>query len=200
MNDLKIAVLLIFNIVFIPSIVTAQCDWQRDTLKLFYLTSNNLPLFSTKDSLFEFFGIPEFIREKEITICDSMIEYKKNLSSMNVCLLSYISKQIQYIERHNKIRLRYVDFKINNSIEIYTPQICFKRSLKLKEMINIFQFSNENIYINKHFPPPWNYSTNKIEKSYRICFFTGEPCNTMIEVYFDKKKQLRYISIDPYYF
>jgi hypothetical protein len=200
MNAFRTTILLVLNITFSSSVLTAQYNLQIDTLPLFYLNSNNIPLFSTKDSLFAVLGIPEFIREKEITICDSMIGNKKSLSTMNVCLLYYNNKQIQYIEKDNKIRLRFVDFKINSSIEIYTPQICFKRNLKLKEMMEVFQFSKDNVYINKHFPPPWNYSTNKIERSYCIYFLTGEPCYIVIEIYFDKNQRLRYMNIEPYYF
>jgi hypothetical protein len=180
----------------------SQSEWRLDTLKLNDFKSNSLPLFSTRDILFEILDTPELIEEeKTITICDSIVGYRKKLSQQTFNFFYYINKQIQYIEKDNKIRLVSVDFKLNNSVKIETLQICLNRNLKLKSMLKAFQLSlkTEGL-ITKRFPPPWNYGNGKIEKAYRVVFFTGESNCTTIEIYFDKKKKLRFIHIDPYYF
>ncbi len=202
MQSLRIIILLMC---FFPisARIIAQCEWRLDTLKLNDFHSNCLPLFSTKDTLFKTLSIPELIEDKRtITICDSMIECKKELSQKTFNFLYYTKKQIQYLEKDNRIRLISIDLKFNNLVKIQTPRICLNRNLKLEKMLKAFQLSFEEnvVVIERPFLPPWNYGNGKIEKAYLIAFFTGESNCTTIEIYFDKKKKLRFIHIDPYYF
>jgi hypothetical protein len=54
----------------------------------------------------------------------------------------------------------------------------------------------EDVQITKY--PYFDYE--KKEKTYCIRLLTGDPCFASIEVYFDKRKRLRYMTIDPHYF
>jgi hypothetical protein len=199
---MKTSKIIIVLLLLFSTTIIAQSKWQIDTLKLTDLRSTDIPLFSTKEILFETLGVPESIKEISISICDSMVGFKKKLSKMKANHLYYINKQIQYIEVNNKIRLVSIDFELNNSVKIEAQQICFSRNLKLKEMLKIFNlsFKKDVTIIKEPFPPPWNYANNNMEKAYRISFSTGESNCTILEFYFDNRKKLRYIHIDSYYF
>jgi hypothetical protein len=175
---------------------------QLDTIRLSEIKSDNVFIIADVKDLIECFGVPDFIHE------DKQYRYnRKSIYSTDKDTVFYFNlwtyyknyKYIMsYIEKEGKVRLRNFDFKINKEAVIYTPKLKLSRKLRLSELMQAYQYTDEDIgkIITPLLLPPFE----KSRRVYYINFSTGEHEEITIELLFDYRKKLRMMGIGAYGF
>ena len=106
----------------------------------------------------------------------------------------YVKKGISYIEKNGKVRLKYINLKKNKKVFISIDKINLSRTLTLEELIKTYGYKEEDIagpQIGLMAP----YPMRKCRCFYQVNFSTGEHKPANIELYFDCRKKLSFMSI-----
>lgn len=194
--------LIIFTILFFSfSYLQGQPKNSLDTIRLEELKSKNVFIITEKDNLIKSLGEPVLIDENKL------FRYKKRFIHSNekdtmffFNVISYGNNKMSYIEKNGKVRLKYLDFKKNKKAVIITSLLKLSRRLRLGELKQVYQYTDLDIGDSQNgILAPW-YPNQKNNCFYRIDFSTGEHGNVYIELYFDCKRKLRYMSIGAYDF
>jgi hypothetical protein len=182
----------IFAILLCFSLFCKGQEATLDTLPIMKMLSN-IPITGKLEHLtFSFKNLKQFhynfnIRAMRITANEERLIYVVNAIS------AYDSK-LQYYEKDGNIRLSYIDFKYYNNVKIIFEDLTLSRQLTLYELMNKFHYTDTNI-AGPQVGIVAPYKTTKKDRFYAVDFVTGESDSTKIELYFDRKKLLRWMCI-----
>ena len=192
-------------IVFLFSIY-ACCDLygQLDTIRLSEMKSDNVFIIADKEELIRAFGMPCHIEKDFQFNC-----YTRSIYSTDKDTVFYLNSltyyknyevSMSYVETDGRIRLTYFDFKINKKAVIYTPKLKLHRKLKLSDVKRAHNYSYKDENIIKIIGVMADALIEGSRCIYKTGFSTGEHEMVLIELYFDSKKRLRYMTIGAYGF
>jgi hypothetical protein len=197
MKYLKCLLILFFT--FKGLISFGQIFHHLDTIKLTDANSN-IPILTSTENLILSLGCSSFmifnsshrIRTFPLTATDKDTSFCFNV-------IFYSKKGITYLEKDKKVRLRDIDFKRNRDVFIHFDKISFSRELTLAELMKIYHYTDENI-VGSQVGIMAPYPMRKCRCFYQVNFSTGEYKAVNIELYFDCKMRLRFMSIGAYDF
>ena len=186
-------------IVFMFSIY-ACCNLygQLDTIRLSEMKSGNVFIIADREELIKRYGMPGHIEKDFQFNC-----YTRSIYSTDKDTVFYLNSltyyknyevSMSYVETEGRIRLTYFDFKINKNAVIYTPKLKLHRKLKLSDVKRAYNYNHTFIKQTVGLEAP------ELIKGYIIAFSTGEHECATIELVFDSKKKLRYMTIGAYGF
>jgi len=171
---------------------------QLDTIRLSEMKSDNVLIIGSFEDLIRLHGTSDYISEN-----NQFNFYRKGVYSTNKDTVLYFNVlyfhpnfKMCYIEKDGRVRLKYFDFKLNKKAVIYIPKIKLHRKLKLDEVIQAYQIPNDSIVKIKR----GIVAGQKECYVYWLIFSTGEHERVMLELDFDSKKKLRFMSIGAYDF
>ncbi len=163
-----------------------------DTIDFNKLSSKDIILLSSKDSLFSRIGKPQRIINNRYVIFfklqnDSII--KDTILFYNT--FDYSNIGIEYVEREGRVRLLSIDFSKCKTIKIEYPKITIDYNLSLDDLSKDFitSFQKKEIYGPMQLP----YKT-KNKKTYNVMFYSRGKYEGIIQLYFDKNKKIRFVD------
>jgi hypothetical protein len=160
------------------------------------MKSSNVLIIADLEDLIRLHGVPDYIDEDmPFNLRRKTVFSTDNDTLFYLNTLTYFNS-MSYIEKNGRVRLTYLDFETNKEAVIYMPKLKLHRNLKLKEMTRAYNFSFEIEKQTLLIP----YEMEGEQCFYQVAFSTGEHERVMIELYFDCKKRLRFISIGAYDF
>jgi len=188
---------LIFSLYALLTINMSVCYGQEnprlDTIKLANMYSD-IPILSSTENLILCLGTcssMSFNFYANVHISNALT-HKDTLFYFNK--VYYSKKGISYLEKNGTVILQDFDFKKNKKMIFLTEKIQLCRNLTLDELMKIYHYTNENVagpQVGLMAP----YRMRKCRCFYQVNFLTGEPINAKIELYFDCRKNLRYMLI-----
>ena len=174
---------------------------QLDTIKLSEMKSDDVLIIADKEDLIKLFGIPDYV-EKDIRFN----RHRRSIYSTDkdtvfyFNTLTYFKKGISYVEKDGRIRLTYFDFEKNKEAVIYTPKLKLHGKLKLSDIKRAHNYNYKDENIRKIIGVMADALIEGSRCVYTTAFSTGEHEVILIELYFNSKKKLRYMTIGAYGF
>jgi hypothetical protein len=193
---IKKVVVFIFCCFIKLSALVSQSNVSIDTI-LLLKASSNIPIMTSMENMILSIGITNSynisfnhtVSIRPLTVNDKT---KDTIYYFNAILCR--KKGISYYENNGRVRLSYIDLKKNKDVFISTDKIILSRNLMLEELMKIYNYTFEDIAgPQARIMAP--YPMRKCHCFYQINFSTGEQEPANIELYFDCKKRLRFISI-----
>lgn len=187
----KIWITLLFSFLNVSPLY-CQFIGKLDTIDFNKLSSKDIILLSSKDSLFLRIGKPQRVINDRYAIFfklqnDSVI--KDTILFYNT--FDYSNVGIEYVEREGRVRLLSIDFSKCKTIKIEYPKITIDYSLSLDDLSEdfIISFQKKEIYDPELLP-----YTTKNKKTYCVMFYSGGKYEGLIQLYFDKNKKIRFVD------
>jgi hypothetical protein len=168
------------------------------------MKSNNVLIIADKDDLIRLCGVPCSIYENQQFNCYTNFVHSTDKDTVFYFnILTYrknYDNTMSYIEKNGKIRLTYFDFKINKKAVIYTPKLKLHRKLKLSDVKRAYNYNEKYKDMGKVIGVMADALIEGSRCVYHVVFSIGVHECAIIELLFDSKKKLRYMTIRAYDF
>jgi hypothetical protein len=169
------------------SITFGQASLELDTIKLLNIISNDMPICTSKDTLFTYLGYPDFI-DTSITFRILPISIYSSVKDTFFVLncFNYYDAGLSYLEKNGKVRLFDIDLKKHKKTIFTTDKMQLSYKFSLKQLMKVYKYTFEDIAPQLGIMAP--YPMRKCRCFYRVDFSTGEQVLVNIELYVDCRK------------